>query len=384
MRYLIPVENTERLAKKVARIQKKCEKYGNEFVFDIVDDNIIKEVEEDGRKFFVKFYEVEVEGVAKVDGWEFVGTINHFDSENVIFTVSDKFSVPERYRTCKSNCEHCNRIRSRKDTYIVYNTDTDEYKQVGKSCLMEYTNGLDAKLVSNFEQYFHEVEELSFGSYGGYTEPMYNVHKVLLNAVRFVNKYGYVKELSLEDARNGVKTTRDLVRDIICSKKGDESVFSDEEHQFVNNLIEYYKNQDGNNNYVSNLNTIIRNEFTTFKFFNTLISSIPSYQKYLVKEEEKRIRFENRFKEESKSEYVGEVGKRVQIEIAHHSVVYSFETVYGWTYINKFVDADGNIIIWKTSRSDFEDCTKLVGTVKEQKEYRNIKQTVLTRCKVVA
>ena len=279
MRYLIPVENTERLAKKVARIQKKCEKYGNEFVFDIVDDNIIKEVEEDGRKFFVKFYEVEVEGVAKVDGWEFVGTINHFDSENVIFTVSDKFSVPERYRKCKPNCEHCNRIRSRKDTYIVYNTDTDEYKQVGKSCLMEYTNGLDAKLVSNFEQYFHEVEELSFGSYGGYTEPLYDVHKVLLHAVRFVNKYGYVKELSLEDVRNGVETTRDLVRNIICSNKGDESVFSDEEHQFVNNLIEYYKNQDGNNNYVSNLNTIIRNEFTTFKFFNTLISSIPSYQK---------------------------------------------------------------------------------------------------------
>lgn len=103
----------------------------------------------------------------------------------------------------------------------------------------------------------------------------------------------------------------------------------------------------------------------------------------------------------SSSEYLGEVGKKLSITVTLKKS-FSFENTFGYhtatTYIHNFEDADGNAIIWKTTNSliDYtypEDkpghCEAhpfttgtLTGTVKEHSEYKGVKQTVLTRCKV--
>ena len=67
---------------------------------------------------------------------------------------------------------------------------------------------------------------------------------------------------------------------------------------------------------------------------------------------------------------------------------------YGTThFIHTFADADGNIMVWKsTNPVDYikDDCyefipegslVELTGTVKEHSEYKGTEQTVLTRCK---
>ena len=49
----------------------------------------------------------------------------------------------------------------------------------------------------------------------------------------------------------------------------------------------------------------------------------------------------------------------------------------------KFIDIEGNVFIWITScYIDMDKRIKLRGTIKEHSEYNNVKQTVLTRCKV--
>lgn len=105
--------------------------------------------------------------------------------------------------------------------------------------------------------------------------------------------------------------------------------------------------------------------------------------------------------EASASEYLGEVGKKLTIA-ATLKKSFSFENTFGYqtttTYIHNFEDAEGNVIIWKTTNSLIEyTCPEdkpghyeahpfttgvLAGTVKEHSEYKGIKQTVLTRCKV--
>lgn len=52
--------------------------------------------------------------------------------------------------------------------------------------------------------------------------------------------------------------------------------------------------------------------------------------------------------------------------------------------IYKFADADGNIFLWKTQKYIDEDdkIARLVGTVKAHDEFRGVKQTHLTRCKI--
>ena len=103
------------------------------------------------------------------------------------------------------------------------------------------------------------------------------------------------------------------------------------------------------------------------------------------------------------SEYIGIVGQKISVEaslIRHASYDVRFaKGMWGTSTVNvyTFADANGNLIVWKTStyidmRGEDDrytpikkgDRVLITGTVKELSEYKGEKQTVLTRCKVVA
>lgn len=97
------------------------------------------------------------------------------------------------------------------------------------------------------------------------------------------------------------------------------------------------------------------------------------------------------------SEYVGQLGERIKIpNIVNSKFLYSYEAQNLATYrysevmilVYKFTDADGHVFIWATQK-DFEDnelasIGMIVGTVKDQREYKGEKQTVLSRCRLFA
>lgn len=89
------------------------------------------------------------------------------------------------------------------------------------------------------------------------------------------------------------------------------------------------------------------------------------------------------------SNYIGEVGQKVETTVTLKRVSF-FETNYGYygttVAILCFEDNNGNVIVWKTSSApniDVGDTMTIRGTVKELGEYKGVKQTVLTRCKIV-
>lgn len=215
MVYEIFEGNMERLEKKLKLIQSKCRKYGCEFNASAVGE-VFKQVKDEttGEVKTTRFIQVEASGVAKVDDWEFVATIEHVKPTNVIRSFRPEYEVPERYYTADPICEHCNSKRNRKDTYLIRNTETGEFKQVGKS-------------------------------------------------------------------------------------------------------------------------------------------------------------------------WVGSVGERITLSEANVKLLTSWETMYGYTYMYQFVDKAGNIYIWKTSNNVEGDTVSLKGTVKAHSDFNGVKQTELTRCKVI-
>ena len=66
--------------------------------------------------------------------------------------------------------------------------------------------------------------------------------------------------------------------------------------------------------------------------------------------------------------------------------VTSWETDFGITRIYKLIGADGNVYTWKTGKylDDTTNEMSITGTVKAHTEFRGIKQTELTRCRVAA
>lgn len=99
--------------------------------------------------------------------------------------------------------------------------------------------------------------------------------------------------------------------------------------------------------------------------------------------------------EKARSQYVGQVGERIEIKAEYiGSAHFEVRSFYGYgtdtMYIHQFKDAAGNKLIWKTSgmidNNVIEKGTIVTvkGTIKEHSEYKDEKQTALTRCKVTA
>ena len=90
------------------------------------------------------------------------------------------------------------------------------------------------------------------------------------------------------------------------------------------------------------------------------------------------------------SEYVGEIGDKLDIEVTFNRAIhYERASFRGWgteiASIYKFLDDNGNILIWNTTASpEVEEGKRyrLTGTIAEHKEYAEDRQTVLKRCKV--
>lgn len=85
--------------------------------------------------------------------------------------------------------------------------------------------------------------------------------------------------------------------------------------------------------------------------------------------------------------YVGNVGEKINF-VGTVKDVFSFEGNYGLTFVVKFSDDNGNVLVWFASNPPQEIVggakLKMVGTVKCHNERDNEKQTVVTRCKVLA
>lgn len=159
--FTIPKYKMELLRKKVERIRAK----GADIVFEIVDDNVYHNYHDESTNanFRIHCYEVEVEGKYIINGWTFVGIIEHSSPENIIRAVDSRFNdiIPEKYWTTPQTCEHCNIRRDRNDTFLVFNEDEYEWKQVGRTCLKNYTKGLDAEISASLVDIFSEIEQLS-------------------------------------------------------------------------------------------------------------------------------------------------------------------------------------------------------------------------------
>lgn len=90
------------------------------------------------------------------------------------------------------------------------------------------------------------------------------------------------------------------------------------------------------------------------------------------------------------SQYVGQIGERIEFKATYvrtGSWDQKSFSGFGMTtmYIHTFKDADGNVFTWKTQNGICLNCGENVivkGTVKNHSEYKDEKQTELTRCRI--
>ena len=402
--YRILEDNMDRLQKKLTRIRTKCQKYGCDFVYREVGEEFAEVTTETGAKETHKYILVECEGTAKVNGWRFAATLEHHDNGNIVRKLIDSVEIPEKYFTCAPGCDHCNAKRHRKDTYVIYNEETQEFKQVGSSCLCDFTHGFDAEAAAAYIALFDELIKGEAPYAGCHSTSYYEVKEVLRYAFTIVNHLGYkpsdyegsdmnTKWATLSNIRydNGnigslMPATKKEVEEY--RNRFNPDFNSEALLQTVEDAIQFVKdNKEEWNSYMHNLKTLIADEYITYKNFGYMVSLVPTYNKHIQKVTEAAERAKKYAVEAAASEYVGKEKDRITItNIESVTCVYSWESMYGMTLRYKIVDEAGHVFMWDSSTGIRDDegleVVSIVGTIKKHDEWNGIKQTWLTRCRV--
>ena len=398
-------DNLERLTKKLNRIHNKCNKYGCDFHYAQIGEEFAEVTNpETGIKETHKYIIVECEGTAKVNGWRFIATLEHHENGNIIRKLIDEVEVPEKYYTCEPECDHCHAKRHRKDTYLIYNEGTKEFKQVGSSCVCDFTNGFSAEAAAAYIELFDELIQGEAPYGGSYTAPYYEVPLVLTHAADIVNHLGY-RPSSWDGPRNQFNTRYQT----LCSIEYDRNPsnlmpharetikdYRDEFHpdynsaelaKYVADAMEWVRNSEDRSDYMHNLKVIVDSEYIQSNNFGYAVSIIPTYNKYIQKQTEAAKRAEAHATEAAASEFVGEVGQRITINnLDEITIITSWETEYGITTRYKITDTDGHVFMWDSSShirdDEMVEVISIVGTIKKHDTWNDVKQTWLTRCRV--
>ena len=389
MTYEIFEGNMERLSKKLTTISNKCAKYGCEFHFEELGESFrnVKD-EATGEVRTARFITVDVSGKAQISSWEFIATIEHSKPVNIIRSFRPEVEIPEHFYTVDTYCEHCKTRRYRKDTYIVRNTETGEFKQVGKSCLKDFTGGLSAEQVASYISWFDEVIK------GEYVEPGFksydSTEEVLQFAVESVRLYGFTKTEAYAGA--------DSTRDVVCEQLHQYGRYSDriirdgfdpdhkgnaEKTKAIVAWVESLPEQFG---YISNLKATMSRPYCERRDIGIICSAVASYNREMEYQARKAVQR----KQASNSQWVGNEGDRIELHNLQVRLLTSWDTMYGMTYLYKFIDEQGNTLTWKTGKwlGVSDEITpdlriSLKGTIKKHSEFNHELQTELTRCTVI-
>lgn len=394
--FLIHESNLERLEKKINTIKNKCIKNHLAFTYKIVGEKFLECTDAEGNKYNARYVEVEVEGSIRHDGWRFAAVLEHHGEDgNIVRSMDSELEIPARFRTCGPACEHCNRIRDRKDTYVVYNETTGEFKQVGKQCMQEYTNGLNAEEVAAYISLFNEMTKGEY--YGGASHKSYiQVTEIVRYAFECVKHFGYEKSSEFSP-----RSTRGRVCDYIRYDRGwrrkDEIKEEMEKVDFDANseyavetsqkALEWIRSEEGTNDYIHNLKVACASDYAEDRDLGLLVSLPVAYNRHMEYVEEQKAKEAARAERnslEGQSEYQGNIKDKLTISVKNFQCVTSFYSQFGTTFLYKWLDENNNVYIWYASNpvNDSEIVIEISGTVKDHSEFNGVKQTVMTRCKV--
>jgi hypothetical protein len=377
-------ENFEVVEKKINRITKKLEKnnigytykklevtqeriniYNN---YNIVVGNIIVDVQN---------YVFEMNEL-KIGEYKLIAILEHNDnSENMIYSI-DNTNIDKKYRTIKSNCEHCKVNRKRNKTVLLEN-EVGNIIQVGKSCLNEYIGINTNDIIKGFES----VKDIQLQNELRIYENNTNLKTkyietidYLANCIHLINKEGYNKFETKIDAFT-------------------QKLYNDNEKLKAIKVIEYFKNNDFDNDFLHNTKVVLSNEYSKINGF--IAYSVLAYNKELDKNKTKVINV-------NLSNHFGNIKDKIKLTLTLKNIyktefiISSYTSTMSCIYVLE--DEKGNIFTWKTNKFLWEmfgyekaqeitnnykekDYNFVVnGTIKEHTLYKDIKQTALTRCKL--
>jgi len=389
MRFEIPACNLEWLNNKLEKLNRRAKRLKLPRVeFKVIDWSQKKRSGD-----MESFYTIEAVNMElKLDGgWKLICAIDHLQEGNLLRSIPGYDAI--QYAKAPASCDHCKKTRSRKVTYIVESTETDQpNRQVGSDCLMDFLGHTPSQLALMAD--YIDLIELRESSQGENSHcEMFYLERFMEYAAQVALEHGFVSRAKA----NGRTTTADQAMNEydlevfpIRDKSGNRIQPIEIEQDGKNLAIqatEWVESQNPSNDFLNNLKVIFDGKMVDRKKIGYAAAAIVCYLK-----EVDRLKILNKEKlswiekcEQSKHFGTAKVrelytlklesSKRIQIDSEFQDSINLFT----------FLDEAGNVAIWFTGNDPGfveGETYQIKATVKRHDEYNGLKQTILTRCKV--
>jgi hypothetical protein len=202
----IPEANWAKFLAKIEKLSRRSVKLiGQEITPFVFGYDFLKDSQ--GRDYKVIQVLLTAE-VPRVDGWTFVARLDHSQEAGTLIRMVPNSGVklPERYRNCQPNCDHCKVRRQRRDTFVLCEEATGTFQQVGSTCLVDFFGHDPSKMAAYAELLGYATEtgrgfEELTGFGGMYDRRYVDLEEYLGHAARSVRQHkGYVSMKAVREA----------------------------------------------------------------------------------------------------------------------------------------------------------------------------------------
>lgn len=308
--------------------------------------------------------------LVKVAGWTVLAKIEAIgDADRRIVTTFGDVQAKPQWFTSDMHCDHCGTDHYRKIVYLCRHDDGREAR-VGKGCLKDYT-GIDPTSLVSWAQvgdiFCRANADLQNDLEGGVISGAlrWSADRVLALAADMVAEYGYVKS----DQPNSTKMR---VYNALMARRT-PTPDGQAQATLIRDWLLTYPFGDVE----QNCSAICEAGFAAVNHIGFLAYMPVAYQRMV----DRRTAYKAAA---GKSQHVGSVGDRIDIEVDSAKIVASWEGDFGMTYIWSITDKGGNVYVWKTNKGkgDMVDKRHIKATVKTHKVYDGVCQTEITRCRL--
>lgn len=386
--FAVPALNLGNLTKRLDKLARKANKYGNNPIGYSIGDSFLKKttiyVDNKPRKIETKFVNVTVWGDApKYGNHTFLARVELRSGENIVNNIAG-IELDDRFRHMVSECDHCGHKRNRNDVYI-FADETGNQIAVGRTCLRDFT-GCDNPLeITGRAQFLADIktamdDELNDFA-AGYGKTFYDLNRVMTFAAANIRTHGWVSNAMMQNDWEGnlISTSEMVMNDLTPNAYRKPIETTDADKALALETITHFRNMAPvkGNDYLNNLRVILGDQAIVSRHIGIAVSAIQVIQREKQKVAEKKTQIE--------SDYIGTEKQRIRgTELTFIRETAMGFSNYGETFLYTFQDNSGNVLTWFTGKRDFNTGEKYIMdfTVKGHREYNGIKQTNITRATI--
>jgi len=379
---------------KVNKLNKRAKRYGmNELEVTVMREFTIVWTSCD-----VNRYDIEIKGCAPcINGWCLAARIENNQIGTVVRVIPGKFEDDDysNYRKFDFKhdvCEYCNTCRYRKNVYVL--KKGDEVKVIGRNCLADY---LRCENADDFARYAEFVDQcISFTDFGlseyadneGFgsrgCRPNVELVSFLTTVQTCIRRLGWVSRTAAHDQT----ATADSAYYIIFGHDNKEFIKRNElyatngDRELATKAVEWVKSlPPADTEYMDIIRRIGIAGETDDGLSGYAASIILAYQRDCEWKIEREVK---------NKEFIGNIKERLRDVVVTVVRVRYIEGDYGTrTIVTMEVDLGDSVapLCWFASGSlEFNEGEryKLTGTVKNHKDDKFGKQTIINRCKLEA